>query len=107
MHFFGMLFWLAILWFAFRAIRRRERWAMMGPRGYAPWWYSRDPYDRPRDFERAPRPQANDDQQSYIDSLETRVSELEERLDFTERLLANRRETGTSTEGTPSGQDQV
>ena len=27
MHFFGMLFWLAILWFAFRAIRRRERWA--------------------------------------------------------------------------------
>jgi hypothetical protein len=107
MHFFGMLFWLMILWFVFRAIRRRERWAMMGPRGYAPWWYSRDPHYRPRDYERAPRPQPSDDQQSYIDSLETRVSELEERLDFTERLLANRREPATSGEGTPSGQDQV
>jgi hypothetical protein len=102
MHFFGMLFWLAILWFAFRAIRRRERWAMMGPRGYAPWWYMRDPHYRSREYERAPSRQPSDDQQSYIDSLETRVSELEERLDFTERLLANRREPGTSGEETPS-----
>ena len=92
MHFFGMLFWLAILWFAFRAIRRRERWAMMGPRGYFPGWYSRDPNDRARGFERAARQEPRDDQQSYIDSLETRVSELEERLDFTERLLASRGE---------------
>jgi hypothetical protein len=99
MHFFGMLFWLAILWFAFRAIRRRERWAMMGPRGYAPWWYSRDPYDRYRENERPTRPQARDDQQTYIDSLETRVSELEERLDFTERLLAGRREAGNESTG--------
>jgi hypothetical protein len=30
------------------------------------------------------------DQRSYIDALETRVAELEERLDFTERLLAGR-----------------
>jgi hypothetical protein len=102
MHFFGMLFWLAILWFAFRAMRRRERWAMMGPRGYAPGWYSREPYDRYRETERAPRREARDDQQSYIDSLETRVSELEERLDFTERLLASRGETKTTGEGTPS-----
>ncbi len=102
MHFFGMLFWLAILWFAFRAIRRRERWAMMGPRGYAPWWYSRDPYGRSREVQ-APAPrQERDDQQSYIDSLETRVSDLEERLDFTERLLASKRETGTSGGETPS-----
>ncbi len=101
MHFFGMLFWLAILWFAFRAIRRRERWVMMGPRGYAPWWYMRDRYDRSREID-PPRRQERDDQQSYIDSLETRVSELEERLDFTERLLANRQDPGTSSEETPS-----
>jgi tetrahydromethanopterin S-methyltransferase subunit G len=31
--------------------------------------------------------------QDYIDALETRVSELEERLDFTEQLLAERRQT--------------
>ncbi|MFL5547813.1 MAG: hypothetical protein ACJ8AQ_09705 [Gemmatimonadales bacterium] len=30
--------------------------------------------------------------QDYIDSLESRISELEERLDFTERLLASRQE---------------
>ena len=102
MHFFGMLFWLAILWFAFRAIRRRERWAMMGPRGYFPGWYSRHPYDRFRGFERPARQEPSDEQQSYIDSLETRVSELEERLDFTERLLASRRETGNSGDETPS-----
>jgi hypothetical protein len=92
MHFFGMLFWLAILWFAFRAIRRRERWAMMGPRGYAPWWYGRDRYDRPPEATVPVRRPERDDQQAYIDSLETRVSDLEERLDFTERLLANRGE---------------
>ena len=99
MHFFGMLFWLAILWFAFRAFRRRERWAMMGPRGYAPWWYARDPYGRSREVQPPAQRQERDDQQSYIDSLETRVSELEERLDFTERLLASRRETGSESTG--------
>jgi hypothetical protein len=102
MHFFGMLFWLAILWFAFRAIRRRERWVVMGPRGYAPWWYTRDRYDRSREVPVPARRQERDDQQSYIDSLETRVSDLEERLDFTERLLASRGETGKSGTETPS-----
>ena len=33
------------------------------------------------------------DRQEYIDSLESRVSELEQRLDFTEQLLAERRQT--------------
>ena len=33
-----------------------------------------------------------DQQQAYIDSLETRIAQLEERLDFTERLLEGRRE---------------
>jgi hypothetical protein len=93
MHFFGMIFWLAIIWIAFRAFRRRERWAMMGPRGYGRYggWYDSSEFYAPgrRGIEPKSREQLQD-QQKYIDSLETRVSELEERLDFTERLVAGR-----------------
>lgn len=88
MGFFGMLFWIAVLWFVIRWLRRSERCALLGPRGYAPGWYGRDRYEV-GEPERT-RPGARQD---YIDSLESRVSELEERLDFTERLLANRRES--------------
>ena len=40
----------------------------------------------------APHPAGSeiDEQREYVDSLERRVAELEERLDFTERLLAQR-----------------
>jgi hypothetical protein len=76
MGFFGMLFWFAALWFAFRAFRS---WNSCGTRGV---WRDRltEGGDRPHD------------QQPYIDALESRVAELEERLDFTERLVAERRE---------------
>jgi hypothetical protein len=100
MHFFGMIFWLVVFWFAFRAFRRRERWAMMGPRGYAPGWYSRKPYRR-GPVEYGGRKDVNgsrtsdDDRKDYIDALETRVTDLEERLDFTERLLASRQDAGS------------
>jgi len=86
MGFFGMLFWIAVLWLAYRWFRRSERCVAVGPRGYAPGWYGRDRYDQ------APRTRP-DAQQEYIESLESRLSELEERLDFTERLIANRRES--------------
>ena len=86
MSFFGMLFWIAVLWLAYRWFRRSERCVAVGPRGYAAGWYGRDRHDQ---AERT-RPDA---QQEYIESLESRLSELEERLDFTERLLANRRES--------------
>jgi hypothetical protein len=93
MHFFGMIFWLVILLIAFRAFRRRERWAMMGPRGYGRYggWYDSSEFYAPgaRGIEPKSREQLQE-QQKYIDSLETRVSELEERLDFTERLIAGR-----------------
>ena len=48
--------------------------------------------------------QAQGDQQQYIDSLESRVSELEERLDFTERLLlgAGKRVGGSAETGLSS-----
>ena len=35
-------------------------------------------------------------QRDYIDQLEVRIAELENRLDFTERLLTGRREEVTS-----------
>ena len=77
MGFFGMLFWFAVLWFAFRAFRS---WNSCRSRGYL----------GERHLERRA---ATDDQQPYIDALESRVSELEERLDFTERLVAGKRES--------------
>ena len=90
MHFFGMLFWILVLWFAFRAWRRSERCVAIGPRGYGMGWRETERY-RMRD---APAPRAqSEDRQDYIDSLESRISELEERLDFTERLLATRRDS--------------
>lgn len=36
------------------------------------------------------RLEPRENEPAYVDALETRVSELEERLDFTERLLAGR-----------------
>jgi len=93
---FGLMFWLVVcMFFAVVARRRRwERWAMMGrPRGYPVypgWWDSRE-WRTPR-REPATRRQGSEEQQEYIDALESRVAQLEERLDFTEQLLAGRRD---------------
>jgi hypothetical protein len=71
---FAWMFWFVpfLLFMMMTRHRRRERWAMaatgMSPR-----------------FERE-----MDEQRTYVDSLERRVADLEERLDFTERLLAER-----------------
>jgi hypothetical protein len=89
MGFFGMLFWILVLWFVFRAWRRSERCVAVGPRDSWAGWYPGDRYAM-RDLPTSRlRPE---DQQDHIDSLESRISELEERLDFTERLLAKRQE---------------
>jgi len=79
MGFFGMLFWIAVFWLAFRVFRG---WNSCGSRGFRG--------DRPLE-----RRESNDDQQPYVDALEARVAELEERLDFTERLVAGRREVAS------------
>jgi hypothetical protein len=97
MGFFGFVFWMVVLWLAFRTWGRwqRRRWIAAGPNGYGPHngWYDSSEFYTPRRREIATkRRQSVGDQQAYIDSLETRVTELEERLDFTERLLAERRE---------------
>jgi hypothetical protein len=83
---FGLVFWLAVAWLAFRAFRRWQRCATAGPRGYGSeiGWSSGE-WSQPREENR-----------SYIDALETRVTELEERLDFTERMLASRQESASS-----------
>jgi hypothetical protein len=105
MGFFGLVFWLAVAWLVFRACRRRGYWSAVGPRGYGRFsgWYDSSEFYAPRNPGIArERQQKSENQQGYIDALETRVTELEERLDFTERLLASRRETAQGTEGVPS-----
>ncbi len=89
MGFFGMLFWIAVFWLVIRWWRRSERCLTAGPGGYTPGWYGRDQYG-----DRA-EPSRPDTRQEYIDALESRVSDLEERLDFTERLLASRNQVSS------------
>jgi hypothetical protein len=71
---FAWMFWLMpfLLFMMLTRHWRRERWAMAG-RGVSPR------------LERE-----LDEHREYVDGLERRVAELEERLDFTERLLAQR-----------------
>ncbi|MGH2709370.1 MAG: hypothetical protein ACREMX_12915 [Gemmatimonadales bacterium] len=104
MWFFGLMFWLLVICLVAAAARRRrwERWAMMGPGGYGRyggWWERRDWRGRNwGDQEEAPaRRRELEEQRTYIETLENRLAELEERLDFTERLLQGRQEQA----GTP------
>jgi len=90
MGFFGMLFWILVLWFVIKRWRRSERWVAVASQGTWGDRYGRDTYWVRERSMPGPRP---GERQEYMDSLESRISELEERLDFTERLLANRRES--------------
>ncbi len=95
MGFFGFVFWMFIIWMVFRYWHRREVRRMVGSNGYTPntGWYDSGEFYNPR--RRKIRNQGREvlkDHESYIEALESRVTELEERLDFTERLLAERRE---------------
>jgi hypothetical protein len=76
------MFWLVPLLFILLATRRRRwsRWAGPGRRDY------------PLDVDVGKR---LEDQATTVDALEARVAQLEERLDFTERLLAGRSTTAT------------
>lgn len=78
---FAWMFWMVPLFFfmMFMRHRRWERWQMRQD-GYGP---SRGGSGVQRELE---------GQRSYIDALETRVAQLEERLDFTERLVSGRRD---------------
>jgi hypothetical protein len=91
MGFFGLVFWLVIAWLAVRALRRRG-YCAAGWRGYGRvgGWYDSSEFYAPGKREVARQPRDKSGQQEYIDALESRVNDLEERLDFTERLLAGR-----------------
>lgn len=93
MGFFGLVFWLVVAWLAFRAFRRWGYCSAAGPRGYGRLggWYDSSEFYSPRNPGiRTERVKKSEAQQEYIDALESRVTQLEERLDFTERLLAER-----------------
>jgi hypothetical protein len=97
------VFWLFVaLFFLFRSQRRfmRRRWAMGGPFGYAPFGWG--PWGNARDAQWAqqqqqqqlpaiPQPLAQPDR-TLVESLESRIAELEQRLEFAERLMANRKD---------------
>jgi hypothetical protein len=68
----GWIFWMLVGFLIWRFVLRGRCW---------------------RGAERRPV-RTNHEESSYVDALETRVSDLEERLDFTERLLAGRQEVG-------------
>ena len=78
MSFFGIVFWIAVFWLAYRMFRRWN-----GCEGREHWG------------DRQLQRESGDDQQSHVDALESRVAELEERLDFTERLVAERRQVAS------------
>jgi hypothetical protein len=79
--------WIPLLIFAL-VFWRPWRW---GRRGYHAWqWPPPRHYQRP---DRAPElDEAVRARLDLVDQLETRVTELENRLDFAERLLAERKE---------------
>lgn len=89
----AFLFWLIPLFFFAMVTRRRrwERWAMMGPRDEMMMggWRYRDRYRADTALDHSAR-QELEQQQGYIEALETRVAELEARLDFTEQLVGQR-----------------
>ena len=71
---FAWMFWLMpfLLFVMLARHRHGDRWAMAGREG-------------------SPRLERElDEHRVYVEGLERRVAELEERLDFTERLLADR-----------------
>jgi len=97
---FHPIFWLVVaLFFLFRSQRRymRRRWAMIGPMGYlpfgwGPWGNARQArWEEQSQMPVAPQPLAQPDR-TLVESLESRIAELEQRLEFAERLMANKKE---------------
>ena len=92
------IFWVVALVFWMSAARRRRnwrRWAMVGPGAwhpmYGPTYVLPDGRPAVPNAAAAPRRRQREEHDGEIEALETRIAELEQRLDFTERLLADRR----------------
>jgi hypothetical protein len=85
---FAFMFWLVPLLLISMAFRRRRWYGRYGPSGrYGPPPWA-DGSDLRREIEV---------QRGTIERLESTVSQLEERLDFTERLLSGRHEAGATS----------
>ena len=91
MWFFGWMFWLVPLFF-FMMMMRRRRWERWHGEPLRERWHGEPRRERWHGEARGER--EVEDQRSTIEALETRVMQLEERLDFTERLLAGRADAG-------------
>jgi len=94
------IFWLLVALFFLSRFQRREmrrRWVMGGPFAYAPFGWG--PWGRnaqwvqqpPPQVPAAPQPLAQPDR-ALVESLESRIAELESRLEFAERLMSNKKE---------------
>lgn len=98
---FHPMFWLivALCWvFVSRRRRWSRRWAMAGPMGdahYGPFgWGPRgtarhEEWTQQPQVPAAPQPLAQPDR-TLVESLESRIAELETRLEFAERLMAKK-----------------
>jgi hypothetical protein len=117
MHGFWMFWIVALVFWSVTMRRRRQwwawrRWEMMGPPS---WWYGPDgapgaPWSRGVRGARgahdgagpsampARRDAGDGDEASHVEALESRIAELEQRLDFTERLLAGRDRNAQASE---------
>lgn len=80
---FAWMFWMVPLFFCFAMMRRRrwERWAMA--QGYYRAGAGGSGSGLQREVE---------SQRTSIEELEHRIAQLEEKLDFTERLVTGRRD---------------
>jgi hypothetical protein len=80
---FAWMFWMVPLFFCFAMMRRRrwERWAMA--QGNYRGGHGGSGSGLQREVE---------SQRTYIEELEHRIAQLEEKLDFTERLVTGRRD---------------
>lgn len=92
------IFWIVALVFWASSMRRRRwgrRWVMVGP-GWYPMHVLHDGEQSapppPRRAARVAPARTRDERDAEVEALETRIAELEQRLDFTERLLAGRAE---------------
>jgi hypothetical protein len=95
----GILIILAVVWVV-AGVGRRRRWARMGgpPWMGSQWGAYGGATISPEELKRLREDHEN--QQAVIEGLESKIAQMEERLDFTERLLMNKREgAGSASEG--------
>ena len=91
------IFWVVVLviW-ATRHRRFGRRWVMVGPGWHPAAYVLHDGGPAPLAATRRTRGdrearEVREARDAEVDALESRIAELEQRLDFTERLLAERR----------------